>query len=297
MSVSTILTESAANRFKIPITNTPGVLTDTTAEFTFFMMGVVARRMYPSERLVEENRWPVWHSFEPFLGDEVSGKTVAVIGTGRIGKAFANKCVGFDMDILCYVPGYADKKSEQEFQNKIQRVMDLRFETGLCKRKQHMGYVDFDDALRQADFVSLHVPLLMPNESANPTYHMIGAEQFALMKPTAYLINSSRGQIVDEKALYNALINDEIAGAALDVFEVEPLPADSPLRDPQAHLRLRKFHHFASGARATRLSTDPDIGMACRCIQGLIDVIEGNYDGDIQQMPYVVNKEAFKTTE
>ena len=284
---------AAANRYKIPFTNTPGVLTDTTAEFAFFMMGSVARRMYPSERLVEENAWPIWHSYEPFLGDEVCGKTVAVIGTGRIGKAFVNKCVGFDMDVLCYHPDSANRASEREFADKIQQVMDLRFQTGLSDRQQKIEYVDFETTLRNADFVSLHVPLLMASQSPNPTYHMMAEQQFKLMKKTAYLINSSRGQIVDEAALYEALINNEIAGAALDVFEVEPLPPDSPLRDPALHLRLRKFHHFASGARATRLSTDPDIGMAGRCIQGLTDVIEGNYGGDIQKMPFVVNKEAF----
>jgi glyoxylate reductase len=283
----------AANRYKIPFTNTPGVLTDTTAEFAFFMMGSVARRMYPSERLIEENTWPVWHSYEPFLGDEVSGKTVAVIGTGRIGKSFVNKCVGFDMDILCY-HHEPDRESEREFATNVQKVMDIRFQTRLCKRQQKIEYVDFETALQKADFVSLHVPLLMPDQSPNPTYHMMAAEQFRTMKATAYLINSSRGQIVDERALYDALISNEIAGAALDVFEEEPLPPDSPLRDPRLHLRLRKFHHFASGARATRLSTDPGIGMAGRCIQGLIDVIEENYGGDIQRMPFVVNKEAFK---
>jgi glyoxylate reductase len=284
---------AAANRYKIPFTNTPGVLTDTTAEFAFFMMGSVARRMYPSEQLVEENRWPVWHSYEPFLGDEVSGKTVAVIGTGRIGKAFVNKCLGFDMDILCYHPD-SGRESETEFAAAIQRVMDVRFQTGLCKHQQKIEYVEFETALRDSDFVSLHVPLLMPNQSPNPTYHIMGAKQFQIMKETAYLINSSRGQIVDEQALYDALIANEIAGAALDVFEQEPLPPDSPLRDPRLHLRLRKFHHFASGTNATRLSTDPDVGMAGRCVQALIDVIENNYSGDIQKMPYVVNKEAFK---
>jgi len=287
------INRAAANHYKIPFTNTPGVLTDTTAEFAFFMMGNVARRMYPSERLVEENTWPIWHSYEPFLGDEVSGKTVAVIGTGRIGKAFVNKCVGFDMDVLCYHPDYANRSSEREFAEKIQQVMDLRFQNALSNRQQKIGYVDLETALRNADFVSLHVPLLKPTESPNPTLRMMAAKQFQMMKKTAYLINSSRGQIVDESALYDALINNDIAGAALDVFEVEPLPPGSPLRDPRLHLRLRKFHHFASGARSTRLSTDPEIGMAGRCIQGLIDVIEGNYGGDIQKMPFVVNKEAF----
>jgi glyoxylate reductase len=113
------------------------------------------------------------------------------------------------------------------------------------------------------------------------------------MKPTAYLINSSRGPVVEEAALVKALRENWIAGAALDVFEKEPLPSDSQLRDPAIADRLRLMPHFASAARITRLSTDPDKGMAGRCVQGLIDVLEGNYGGDITKMPYVVNKEAF----
>jgi len=97
--------------------------------------------------------------------------------------------------------------------------------------------------------------------------------------------------VVDEKALYRALKEKWIAGTALDVFEQEPLPADSPLRDPEIADRCRLFPHFASGARITRLSADPDKGMAGRCVQGLIDVLEGNYGGDLKKMPYVVNKE------
>jgi glyoxylate reductase len=114
-----------------------------------------------------------------------------------------------------------------------------------------------------------------------------------MMKPTAYLVNTSRGPVVDEQALYRALKENWIAGAALDVFEKEPLPPDSPLRDPALADRLRLFNHFASGARITRLSPDPDKGMAGRCVQGLMDVLEKNYGGDLTRIPNLVNKEAF----
>ena len=113
------------------------------------------------------------------------------------------------------------------------------------------------------------------------------------MKPSAMLVNTSRGPVVEEKALARALKEKWIAGAALDVYEKEPLPPDSPLRDPDIEDRCRLYPHFASAARITRLSTDPDKGMAGRCAQGLIDVLEGNYAGDVMKMPYVVNKEAF----
>ncbi|HXJ96967.1 MAG TPA: NAD(P)-dependent oxidoreductase, partial [Terriglobia bacterium] len=141
---------------------------------------------------------------------------------------------------------------------------------------------------------SVHVPLLRPGEAAQPTYHLFNENTFRLMKPTAYVINTSRGPVIDEIALAKALRDGVIAGAALDVFEKEPLPADSPLRDPALEDRLRLFNHFASAGRITRLSIDPNKGMAGRCVHGLIDVLERNYGGDPADMPYVVNKEAFR---
>src|SRR5208282_5747646 len=95
-----------ANKYKIPFTNTADVLTEATAEFAFFLLGTLARKLWPAEHLARENRWGYWHPYLPFLGDEVTGKTVAVIGTGRIGQAFIKKCAGFDMNILCFDPAY-----------------------------------------------------------------------------------------------------------------------------------------------------------------------------------------------
>jgi lactate dehydrogenase-like 2-hydroxyacid dehydrogenase len=171
--------------------------------------------------------------------------------------------------------------------------MRLRSEAGFSLKRRTISYASFDEALGRADYVSLHVPLVMSGESESPTYHLMNEAAFGRMKETAYLINTSRGAVVDERALYDALINNKITGAALDVFEKEPLPADSPLRDPMIRDRLRLFHHFASGTRESRLSVEPEIGMAGRTAQAVIDVIEGRYNGDPASMPYVVNKEAF----
>ena len=278
-----------ANKYKIPFTNTADVLTEATAEFAFFMLGMLARKMYASERMVRDQTWPSWHPFLPFLGDEVTGKTIAVIGTGRIGLAMIKKCSGFDMNILCYDPAYQN----ESYISGIQELMDLRHDKGIQQEKTSIRYVDFEEALRGADYISIHVPLLREGETDKPTYHLINEKTLRMMKPTAYLVNSSRGPVVDEKALAQALRDNVIAGAALDVFEKEPLPADSPLLDPAIADQTRLFHHFASGGKITRLSVDPEKGMAGRTAQAVIDVLEGNYDGDPTRMPYVVNKEAF----
>src|SRR5579864_4184202 len=196
-----------ANKYKIPFTNTADVLTEATAEFGFFIMGVLARKMYSSEKLVREQKWPSWHPFLPFLGDEVTGKTIAIIGTGRIGLAMIKKCAGFDMNILCYDPAYQN----HEYVAAIQETMDLRHERGVQKEKTWIKYVEVEEALRGADYVSIHVPLLREGETDKPTYHFINEKTLKLMKPTAYVVNSSRGPVVDEKALAKALKDKVIA--------------------------------------------------------------------------------------
>ena len=284
------INRSEANRYRIPFTNTADVLTEATAEFAFFILGTVARKLYPAERLVRENHWGTWHPYLPFLGDEVTGKTIGVIGTGRIGQGFIKKAVGLDADILCFDP----LAPAHAFVKKVQEVMDARFRAGFTPDQRSIRYVTLERALQDSDFVSLHVPLLSPDESEFATYHLINEKTLRMMRPTSFLINTSRGAVVNEQALYTAIKEGVIAGAALDVFETEPLPADSPLRDPSIENRVRLFAHFASAARVTRLSTDPNRGMAGRCVQGLIDVLEGNYGGNPAHMPYVVNKEAFQ---
>jgi glyoxylate reductase len=280
---------ASANRHKIPFTHTPDVLTDATAEYAFFILGCVARKLFPAERQVRDHEWSTWHPYLPWLGDEVSGRTLAVIGMGRIGKALVSKAVGFDMDILCHDPTY----EEHSFIEAIRWLMEVRHRERLSPRLQKIEYVGLEEALRRADFVSLHVPLVMPGQRGEPTYRLMSEERLRMMKPTAYLVNTSRGAVVDEAALAKALREGWIAGAALDVFDTEPLPAESPLRDERLVMNLRLFPHAASAARATRLSPDPDVGMAGRCAQGVIDVLERRHDGDPKRMPFVVNKEAF----
>lgn len=280
---------AAANQHRLPFSNTADVLTDATAEFAFLIMGAAARMTWPSEQMVREQTWSTWHPWHPWLGTEVTGKTVAVIGTGRIGKSFIKKAVGFDMDVLCYDPVYQDGT----FVDGVRRVMKARHEEGLATRLQTIDYVPLEAALGRADFVSLHVNLTRPGESPEPTFHLMDERRLKMMKPTAILVNTSRGPVVDERALAKALLEGWIGGAALDVFEKEPLPADSPLRDERLQLKLRVFHHFASAGKATRLSPDPEVGMAGRTVQAVIDVLERRYDGDPKKMPYVVNKEAF----
>jgi lactate dehydrogenase-like 2-hydroxyacid dehydrogenase len=173
------------------------------------------------------------------------------------------------MNILLYHP----QRQDEKFISAMQSLMDLSYRSGLQRERATIRYAPLEDALREADFVSIHVPLI--RDGANPTFHLFNETTLRMMKPNAYLVNTARG-------------------AALDVYTTEPLPADSPLRDPELEDRLRLYPHIGSAGRRTRLSVDPNGGMAGRCIQGLIDVLEANYGGDIQKMPFVVNKEAFR---
>jgi glyoxylate reductase len=280
---------AAANKYKIPFSHTADVLTHATAEFAFFILGCVARRTWPSERMVREQTWSTWHPYLPWLGDEVTGKTIGIIGTGRIGKSLINKIVGFDVDILCHDPTYED----HGFTAAIRWLMEVRQRERLSPRLQKIEYVSLEECLRHSDYISLHVPLTYPGEAIEPTYHLMNEERLRMMKPTGYLVNTARGPVVDERALAKALLDGWIAGAALDVYENEPLAADSPLLDERLILNLRLFNHVASAARDTRLSPDPNVGMAGRTVQAVIDVLEDRCDGDPKQVPYIVNKEAF----
>jgi len=190
-----------ATKRGIYVTNTPEVLTDTTADFAWALLMAVARRVAEADRYVRGGKWKVgWHP-NMLAGRDVFNATIGVVGAGRIGYAVAKRATGFNMKILFY--------------DVIPRP---EIEKDLNAKK-----VDLDTLLKESDYVSIHVPLM------KETHHLINAEKLRLMKKTAYLINNSRGPVVDEKALYEALKEGRIAGAGLDVFEQEPTPMDNPL--------------------------------------------------------------------
>jgi glyoxylate reductase len=195
VGVDNIDVVEATNR-KIPVGNTPGVLTDATADMAFALMMAAARRVVEGERYVRAGQWKTW-SPQLLLGVDFVGSTLGIIGFGRIGKAVAKRAKGFELHVIYYDP--TEKTA-----------YDAR-------------PVSLDVLLRESDFISLHVPL------TDTTHHMINASALHKMKPGAILINTSRGPVVDSQALYAALKAQSIFAAALDVTEPEPLPADDPL--------------------------------------------------------------------
>jgi glyoxylate reductase len=190
-----------ATRRGIPVGNTPGVLTDTTADFAFALLMAAARRVVEGDAFTRAGKWKTW-GLTQLLGQDVTGATLGIIGFGRIGRGMAKRAQGFSMRVLYFDPAIQDDPYVAEFG--AQRA-------------------DLDSLLRQADFVSVHTPL------SEATYHLIGTEALAKMKPTAILINTARGPIVDPEALYRALKDGVICYAALDVTEPEPIPMDHPL--------------------------------------------------------------------
>jgi glyoxylate reductase len=189
-----------ATKRGIYVTNTPEVLTDTTADFAWALLMAVARRVVEADKYVRTGQWKVgWHP-SMMQGRDVYNATIGIVGAGRIGYAVAKRATGFGMRILFY-----DVVPRPEIEQ-------------LGAKK-----VDLETLFKESDFVSIHVPLM------KETYHLVNADRLKLMKKTAYLINNSRGPVVDEKALYEALKAGRIAGAGLDVFEQEPTPVDNPL--------------------------------------------------------------------
>jgi glyoxylate reductase len=183
-----------ATRLRIAVSNTPGVLSDTTADLAFALLMATARRIPEAERFLRAGKYTGWGPLL-FCGADIHGSTIGLIGAGRIGKLVAKRSSGFDMKVL-YYDVYRMKPEEEATYN--------------------MTYMPMEDVLRQSDFISVHTPY-MPS-----THHLIGERELKMMKPTAMLINTARGPIVDEKALVQALQSKTIAAVGLDVFENEP---------------------------------------------------------------------------
>jgi glyoxylate reductase len=196
---------AACTRRKVVATNTPGVLDDTTADFAWTLIMAIGRRLVEGDAWMRSGTWPGW-DLDQLVGGDIWGKTLGIIGFGRIGRGVARRAQGFNMRIV-----YSDA---------VRAPLDV-------EKELHAEYVDRDALFRQADFVTVHVPL-MPE-----THLLISKENLWKMKPTAYLVNTSRGPVVDEASLAEALENKKIAGAALDVFENEPKahPALIPRKD------------------------------------------------------------------
>lgn len=209
-----------ATKRGIIVGNTPGVLTDTTADFAFALIMAAARRVAEGDRVVRAGKWKTWGPMI-LLGQDVHGAILGIIGLGRIGSAVARRAEGFGMKTL-YTDVVRNKQAEEEL---------------------GIEYVDMDTLLTQSDFMTIHVNL------TPETHHLIGLKQFEKMKRTAILVNTSRGPIVDNMALYDALRSGKIAYAALDVTEPEPMPADHPLLTLD---NVIVVPHIASASVATR---------------------------------------------
>jgi glyoxylate reductase len=228
---------AAARKRGIVVTNTPDVLTETTADFAFTLLMAAARRVVEADRYARSGQWKVW-KWDLLWGADIYGKTLGVVGFGRIGRAVARRGLGFGMRVLYYDTVRADAAAERELNARA---------------------VDMDTLLRESDFVTLHT-LLSPE-----TRHLINERTLRTMKKTAILVNAARGPVVDEAALVKALSEKWIAGAGLDVFEEEPkihpglLPLDNVTLAP----------HIASASGETR------IAMANLAVRNCLAVLEG----------------------
>jgi glyoxylate reductase len=190
----------AAKKRGITVTNTPGVLTETTADLTFALLMATARRLVEASEFLRNGEWGAWSPMQ-LTGQDISGRTMGIIGLGRIGEALVKRAKGFDMNVLYY---NRTRKLEKEAEYGIQ-------------------YATLNELLKQSDYVCILIPY------SKEVHHLIGEEELLLMKEDAILINTARGGIVDEDALYKALIDGQLWGAGLDVFEQEPVSTTHPL--------------------------------------------------------------------
>ncbi|QQK78950.1 D-glycerate dehydrogenase [Salicibibacter cibi] len=220
----------------ITVTNTPDVLTETTADLAFALLMASARRLVETSDTLQKGEWGAWSPMQ-FTGQDVFGQTLGIVGLGRIGEAVVKRAKGFDMDVLYYSrTRKKDKESELD-----------------------IAYAELDRLLEKADFVMLLLPY------SSESHHLIGQRELALMKENAILINASRGGIIDEDALYQALANDEIWGAGLDVYEQEPVPTDHPLLTLS---NVTAVPHIGSASVKTRRA------MADLAVDNLIQVLD-----------------------
>ncbi len=230
----------------IPVGNTPGVLTETTADCAFALLMAAARRIVEGADYVRAGKWKTWGPML-LMGQDLHGATLGIVGFGRIGQAMARRAQGFGMRVL-YQDAY---------------VTEAGPELGATR-------VDLESLLAESDFISLHVPL------TEETHHLIGREELKRCKPAAILVNTSRGEVVDPDALYEALRDGQIGGAALDVTEPEPLPADHRLLTLPNCIVVP---HIASASVATRTK------MAVMAAENLLAGLGG------ERLPYCVNPE------
>ena len=240
----------ACTKRRIPATNTPGVLTDTTADLAMTLLLAVARKAVPADSYARAGKYTGWAPLL-FLGNDVHHKTLGIMGLGRIGFAVAKRASGFDMKIL--------------YHDAMRANSDLEERVGA-------KFVDKSTLLAESDFVSLHVPL------SPETHHFMGGPELEAMKNSAYLINTSRGEVVDEKALVKALQQGQIAGAGLDVFEFEPaIEKELTLMDNVVILP-----HIASASIETRTK------MGLVAAENLISLLING-----QRPPNCINPEVF----
>ncbi|WP_261131609.1 D-glycerate dehydrogenase [Bacillus sp. Marseille-Q3570] len=205
----------------ITVTNTPGVLTETTADLTFALMMATARRLVEGSSYLRAGEWKTWSPMQ-LTGHDIYGANLGIIGMGRIGEALAKRALGFDMNVV-----YHNRSRKQE-----------------AEEKYSITYVSMDQLLKESDFVCVLTPY------TKETHDLIGEKELSLMKETAILINTARGGIVNEEALYNTLKDNKIWAAGLDVFEEEPVPLDHPLLTLPNVVTLP---HIGSASIKTRL--------------------------------------------
>ena len=254
---------AAATERGIPVGNTPGILTDATADMAFALMMAAGRRVVEAEKFLRDGKWKAWDP-SMLLGADFAGATLGIIGYGRIGQAVAKRATGFDMRVLYYDPGASLPDTGASTSS---------HRPGVLPGARQPKSTDLDTLLRESDFISIHVPL------TPETRQMVDAEFLSKMKANAVLVNTSRGGVLDQAALYETLKQRRIFAAALDVTDPEPLPMDSPLLELDNCIIVP---HIASASVQSR-----DM-MAFLSAKNLIAGVSG------ERLPHCVNPEVYE---